>query len=232
MNAHEKLLSQLPRTRLQILHLLKEMRGATLADIAERLGVTHEAVRQQMLQLQAEGFVTASSAAPRAASEPRLAGRRPTEYRLTTDGEHLLPKAYGELGSLLIEAAEEERALLPILERVAHKRAEQIPPAGVSMRSRLDGLSHLYPGNDEFYSWTKDRQGYAIEQRNCPFLTVALEHPHFCSTTVNAMRKHLGFEVTRTERFQDGDGRCLFRVSTGEPLRPRQRDRFRLETDR
>ncbi|HET7705654.1 MAG TPA: hypothetical protein VFM36_06195, partial [Thermoanaerobaculia bacterium] len=61
-------------------------------------------------------------------------------------------------------------------------------------------------------------EGYELVELNCPFLNVAMQHPALCSTSVNMMTRVLGRRVVREKRFQDGDGMCVFRVYTDEPV--------------
>ena len=49
-------------------------------------------------------------------------------------------------------------------------------------------------------------------EHNCPYLSAAMDEPRLCSVTLSTMKRLLGVEVERTERFQRGDGRCVFRI--------------------
>ena len=55
-------------------------------------------------------------------------------------------------------------------------------------------------------------------------------HNTLCSISVNALTKVLGFRVEREEKFQNGDGRCVFRVYAEEPVDPATTP-FRLESE-
>ena len=55
-------------------------------------------------------------------------------------------------------------------------------------------------------------------ERNCPFLSVARKHPALCTVSVCTLSRLLGVRVVREQRFQDGDGCCVFRVCVDEPL--------------
>ena len=64
-----------------------------------------------------------------------------------------------------------------------------------------------------------DLPGYRVIERNCPYLNAAMKRPALCSVTVNSLTRLLGVRVDREERFQNGDGRCVFRVYADEPVR-------------
>ncbi|MCG8432716.1 MAG: DNA-binding protein, partial [Gammaproteobacteria bacterium] len=51
-----------------------------------------------------------------------------------------------------------------------------------------------------------------------PFLNVAMKEPRLCSLTISTMKRLLGVEVERTDRFQNGDGRCVFRIHANKPV--------------
>ena len=89
---------QLPTTRKSILETLKREGKAAIADLAGRLGMSGEAVRQQLLQLQREGWVEAI----RDEAHEKRSGRPAAHYRLTPAGDHLFPKDYDNLGIALL----------------------------------------------------------------------------------------------------------------------------------
>ena len=53
-------------------------------------------------------------------------------------------------------------------------------------------------------------------ERNCPFLDVANRRPALCSVTVNTLSRLLGRRVERVRTFQNGHGRCAFRIVHGD----------------
>ena len=71
---------QLPTTRKSILETLKREGKAAIADLAGRLGMSGEAVRQQLLQLQREGWVEAI----RDEAHEKRSGRPAAHFRSTT----------------------------------------------------------------------------------------------------------------------------------------------------
>ena len=82
---------QLPDSRRAILMALKKQGTATIARLADELQLTGEAVRQQLLQLQREGWIEAKVTRN---PERGRTGRPATSYCLTEAGDHLFPKHY------------------------------------------------------------------------------------------------------------------------------------------
>lgn len=58
----------------------------------------------------------------------------------------------------------------------------------------------------------------SLIEHNCPFFNVAKRRPVLCSVTVSMLTRLLGYRVVREERFQNGDGRCVFRVLLDQPI--------------
>jgi predicted ArsR family transcriptional regulator len=47
-----------------------------------------------------------------------------------------------------------------------------------------------------------------------------MRRPILCNVSVNALTRLLGVRVERDERFQHGDGRCVFHVHADQPIDP------------
>lgn len=212
---------QLPDSRRAILAALKRQGSATIARLADELQLTGEAVRQQLLQLQRDGWI--ESKIDRVAHERGRTGRPATTYSLTEAGDHLFPKSYDALGVALLDATAAELgpdAMTRVLSRVCDDRVAQIAPAirGLPLRDRVDALKSLYIFQDPYMEAEQTADGFLLIERNCPFFNVAMRRPAICSVSVNALTRLLGVRVEREERFQDGDGRCVFHIYADEPV--------------
>jgi len=200
-------------TRQSILESLKRDGPLAIAQLAERLGMSGEAVRQQLVQLQREGWIEALHE-----REPaRHSGRPPTRYRLTQAGDHVFPKHYDALTVAVIDAVASElgpAALERILSALTEARARQWEPrlAGKSLREKVEALRGVYEGEDPFMDVEEVPGGFRLVEHNCPFLNVAMDRPLLCSVTVSLLSRLLGVDIVREQRFQTGDGRCTFRI--------------------
>ena len=210
---------QLPDSRRAILIALKRHGNATIAQLAEELDLTGEAVRQQLLQLQREGWIE-----PKIARTPERGrtGRPATAYVLTTAGDHLFPKQYDALNVAMIDAVAEEfgeDAAKRVLKNVANQKVATTEPTlrGLTLPERLTKLKDWYLADDPYMEVEEVEDGYRLVERNCPFINTAMRRPSLCSVSVNALTRLLGVRVAREERFQDGHGRCVFHVYRDEP---------------
>lgn len=210
----------------QILSFIKQEGEVTNAQIAVHLDVSYEAVRQQLRHLQASQLVIAQK--KRAAD--RRSGRPTTYYALSPTGDHLFPKAYDELAVNLIDtlaAALGPDALRQVLATFTENNVQRWSSSlqGKSLTERLEALKSIYLEDDAHMEVAETNGELRLVERNCPFLNVATRRPKLCSVTVSTLNRLLGYRVTREQRFQDGDGRCVFRVHLDQPIDP---DTFRF----
>lgn len=208
----------LGHTKREIALYLKREDSLTLAGLARRLGISREAVRVQINEMVHEGWVARDTLPQRRGK----AGRPATGYRLTVAGQHLFPKYYDGLATMLLQIGSDSgdaqragRMLEEITERRLAPWRERME--GLSLQERLELLTDLYFQGDPFVEVQRDEDCWMLVEHNCPFLNVALEYPAICSTSVNLMSRLLGVRVVRVERFQAGHNRCTFRILPHEP---------------
>lgn len=212
-------IGQLSEPRQTILLVLKRDGPATIAELASRLAMTGEAVRQHLLQLEREGWIKRSTK-----RESGFGGGRPSmQYSLTPEGEHLFPKHYDALTVEVIDTIADQLgsdALLQILSTMTEVRVREWEPRlrGLSLEERLEALKEIYLADDAFMDVENSGDQLCLIERNCPFLNVAKQRPVLCSVTVSMLTRLLGYRVVREERFQNGDGRCVFRVLLDQPV--------------
>jgi predicted ArsR family transcriptional regulator len=228
------------QTPSALLLALKRHGPLTLRALAQELEVSYEAVRQQMAGLVRIGWVTPVGGPRRRTrttrdGDPQRAGRpgpAAREYRLSAAAEPLFPKHYDELSLELVQhvlGSFGGAGLKVILERMTEARVQRWAPllAAMTWRRKLQALTALYADQDAHMRLEWREGSPALIVSNCPFLNVAQAHPAICSVSVNTLERLLGCRVVREQRFQAGDGRCVFRF---RPQEPRPRDAaFTLE---
>lgn len=208
-------LASIPEPRRSLLVALKLGGAQRIGDLAEAIGITYEGTRQHLQQLELQGW------AFKRVERDSTPGRPGSRYRLTDAGDHLFPKEYEELAVALIDAAGERlgaAAVRTLLEEVARRKVEKWRPAleGQALPQRLEALRNIYLKDDPFCRVEHgdgDGAPSRLVELNCPYLEVARRRPALCSVTVSVLRELLGRKVVRTERFQDGCGRCVFTVA-------------------
>lgn len=212
--------------RQSILALLKQRRGAGVAELADHLHISYEGARLHLVQLEKEGWIVKHLVRPENVS----AGRPVARYELTAAGDHVFPKHYDDLSVEIIDGIADRlgpQALKQVLGRLTEKRIREWTPRleGKTLKERLVALQGVYSDEDPFMSVEIGRDGMRLVERNCPFLNVASRRPALCSVTVCTLQHLLGVKVVREERFQHGHGRCVFRVLPEQKIDAR---RFRF----
>lgn len=224
-----ELLKSLSAPRREILRFIKLNTAATIGQLAEHLGISDEAVRQHVVYLENQSWVSGQTQR----TEPARAGRPVIHYSLTGEGEHLFPKRYDELSVLLIDTLVNNRgegALREALQSItdAHVKRWESRMESKSLDERIELLRDFYLPDDPYASVEKHNSDVMLVERNCPFRQVAMKRPMLCSTSVSALTRLLGVRVERRERIQNGDGRCVFHVLRDEPVDAAEL-RFELE---
>src|SRR5258708_11035725 len=116
-------------TCVEVIELLRRRGRSSAESIAGDLGLTPNAVRQHLTNLERDGFVV---------SHPVRSGRgRPSLlFSLTDRADSVFPKRYGQLATMVLQEVQEmagPEALDEVFSRVAARHATTIEPA-------LDGL--------------------------------------------------------------------------------------------
>src|SRR5216684_1404580 len=145
---------QLPDSRRAILVTLKREGPSTIAQLAEQLQLTGEAIRQQLLQLQREGWLEARVTRP---NDRGRTGRPATSYSLTEAGDHLFPKHYDALSIAMIDAVSEELgpdALKRVLEKITNVKVGVTESAirPLALPARMQALKDWYLKDDPHMS--------------------------------------------------------------------------------
>src|SRR5215469_18473175 len=142
-------------TRMEVLELLRRKGHASAEAIANDLGVTPNAVRQHLTNLERDGFVVSHP-------ERRARGRPSLLFALTERADSVFPKRYGQLATMVLQEVQEmggPDALDEVFARVAARHASAIEP-------NLDGLDFDEKMN-RVVAWI-GRAGTLVEQTESP----------------------------------------------------------------
>ncbi|OUL99166.1 helix-turn-helix transcriptional regulator [Variovorax sp. JS1663] len=202
----------------RILSLLKTRGTLGIPDLAKLLGVSVEAVRQQMARLQADGLVEAES---------RAAGRgRPTQiWHLTREGHARFPDTHAEMtvqmiGAVISVFGQEGMDRLIGAREDAMRAAYQDAMRGArSLKTRLARLAEVRSREGYMAEFRPEGEGYLFIENHCPICTAARACTGFCRSELQLFGEVLGpdVEVSRVEHVLAGARRCAYAV------RPRAR---------
>lgn len=205
-------LASLPDTRRQIVELLKR-RGETDAEtIATTLRMTTSAARQHLTALAHDGLVAYRT-------ERSGPGRPRHLHRLTTAGDALFPRNYGELANELLEYVEAEDPAL--VQRIFDRRAERryqrarVRTEGLPLSQKVAVIARILDEDGYLADFTVRPDGtFVITEHNCAVLAVAQRYRHACSTELTFLQALLPeASVTRVAHRLGGAHVCAYEIA-------------------
>ncbi len=196
----------LESTRGRIVSLLRG-ESLTVNELMEKLQLTDNAVRAQLLALERDGLVK-QSGVRRGFRKPHFA------YRLTHDAEQLFPKAYHLLLNALITVLEkrlEPNAVSEVLREVGRSLAERQSSAKGGLESRARSAVKALEALGGAARIEKEETKLIIRSGSCPLAAAVSEHPEVCQLAEALMSEIVGVPVQeRCDR--DGPPRCRFEI--------------------
>ena len=204
-------------TRMEVLELLR-MRGRCSAEtIATDLGITPNAVRQHLTNLERDSLVV---------SHPEKSGRgRPALlFQLTKRADSVFPKRYGQLATMVLQEVQEmagPEALDEVFARVAARHAGAIEKdlEGLEFDAKLRRVVAWIGRAGTLAEQTNTAEGVKVTIHNCPFRNTALKFPQVCTITPQLISRLTGAAVSQADSIHRRDPYCSFvvhRPSTAE----------------
>jgi len=188
----------------QLLHTKPE--GLTLDELAAHLGVTRNAVRQQVTALERDGLVAPIGLRP--------SGRRPSRtYGMTDLGRETFPRRYDMLSLSMLRALRDrlgDEAAESVLAAMADDLAAGLLPTLEKLDAPARPAAVIEKMNELGYHARVAADGESIEAINCIYHRVAQETRAVCRFDERLISLLLGTEVRLTSCMADGEGSCAF----------------------
>ena len=193
-------------TRGRIVGLLRG-ESLTVNELAEKLGLTDNAVRAHLLTLERDGLIKQSGV--------RRGFRKPHfSYKLTHDAEALFPKAYDLLLNSLISVLKQRldpKAIADILRDVGRSLAARQSSVKGSLENRVRGAVKALEALGGAARIEKEESKLIIRSGSCPLAAAVSEHPEVCQLAEALMTEIVGAPVQeRCDR--DGPPQCRFEI--------------------
>jgi predicted ArsR family transcriptional regulator len=206
--------STVTERRQAVLDVVKRHPGATADVVADELGVTVSAARQQLTALAGLGLLVADTGAAPDAGR----GRPQHHYTITQDGDRLFPRAYGELANeLLGYLGKQDPDQVEHLfgDRRQHRTQRALARLeGLDLPARVAELAHILDEDGYLAAFEAVDDGtFRITEHNCAILDVALHHPGACSSEIEFLRDVLpGATVERVTHIVEGAHACSYEI--------------------
>jgi predicted ArsR family transcriptional regulator len=198
--------------RQRVIEILKENGSATVAQLADMLGMAQVSVRHHLDILMGEDLVELAGV-----QRHNGAGRPSQIYILTANAARLFPQRHEALANDLLaelKASLTGSELRQMLERVARRTALEapLPAAQQSLEDRLDQVTDFLSDRGYDARWNAHDGQYELHVCNCPYSGVSNHHPELC-TMDQAMVEELLPGVTREHQsIARGAPRCMYIV--------------------
>jgi len=196
-------------TRGKIVTALRRRHAASAVDLAGEFGLSTNAVRQQLLTLERDGYV-AERAVRRGPTKPTL------EYSLTPSAETLFPQRYDlMLNSVLRQVKDNfgEAGLDTVLGGMG-KRASEKYRARVSASDPKGRATELAAAlrDEGVEADVIELDGIVqLREHNCPYAKTVTEHPEVCSI-IHTVLHDVAPGSTQVESIATGGETCRFEI--------------------
>lgn len=189
---------------------LKRAQPLTSKELAARLGVSLNAARHHLKELEAEGLV-------RYERSHRGVGAPAFSYRLSPAGEALFPRRYQEtLTDLLDQIVEREgrEAAVGLLEARLAELAARLKTEleGLAPDDRLAAVARLRSEQGYMAEASAGEAAGVLTEHNCAIQAVAERFPEICAAEARFLAEVLGAEVDRREHILSGCAACEYHV--------------------
>ena len=201
-------------TKGKIVTELRRRHSASAVDLAESFGISTNAVRQQLLTLERDGYVMERSVR-RGPTKPTL------EYSLAPAADALFPQQYDKmLNAVLTEVRESfglsalETVLGKLGDRASAKyRAKLTAP---DIRGRTYEVAALLRANGvEADVVETPGGGIELREHHCPYGQTVGEHPEVCAIIHTVLHDAVSSQTRQIESIATGGDACRFEIAAG-----------------
>jgi DeoR family suf operon transcriptional repressor len=197
--------------RGEILIALKKAQPLTAKELGERFGVTPNALRRHLKELESEGVV-------RYQREIHGVGGPIFAYSLTDAGEALFPRAYEKALAEVLDLVREQQGEAGLVQlfqrrwddiaRVARPELEQLP-----VEQRATRLAELLTSLGYMAEANVDGALPVLTEHNCAIRLIAERFPEVCAAEERFIADLLGAPVTRHAQITKGANCCEYCVT-------------------
>ena len=193
-----------------VLTQLKRANRLTAKELAGRLGVSLNAARHHLKELEAEGLVEYER-------EHRGVGAPAFAYRLSASGEALFPRRYeATLAAVLDHIVERDGRGVAVAVLESHfgglTRRLEGELAGCTPAERLHAVGRVLSEEGYMAEVTASGGAGTLTEHNCAIPAVAERFPEICAAEARFLARVLGAEVDRREHLLSGCSTCEYHV--------------------
>jgi DeoR family suf operon transcriptional repressor len=206
-------------SRGEILLALKRHGALAARDLGERIGLSANAIRHHLRELEAEGVIGYRR-------EQRGLGPPTYAWHLTPAGEALFPQRYKELLTEVLDRVAEQsgrQAVVSALETRFTDLAARLGGelAGAPPAERLDAVMRALVEGGYMAEWHDGEDGIRLTEHHCAIRALAERFPEICAAEARFLEEVLSAAVERESHMLAGCSVCEYSVrfpTEGPPL--------------
>jgi DeoR family transcriptional regulator, suf operon transcriptional repressor len=196
----------------QVLTILQRSGKSTVKELERALGVTANAVRQQVTSLVAEGYVQLEV-------ERSGRGRPKHVYSLTAAGRMVFPHHYDEFTNGLLREiliSDGSQKVEELLGRMGRRLAAQYEGelAGLATIERTARLVELLNAKGILVEMRLQPDGIEFHEYTCPYYELARQHRAICDMEEGMIAQAVKQSVELVACTLDGNHGCQFRIKS------------------
>jgi len=195
---------------------LKLAPGLTSKELSARLGLSLNAIRHHIKELEVDGLLEHDR-------EQRGVGAPVFAYRLSPAGERVFPRRYeSALTDVLQTLVEREgrEAVVGALEARYAALLRRLPAdiAELPSERRLAAVTRLLNEDGFMPGWEGSAEGGTLTEHNCAIRAVAERFPEICEAEERFLSAALGASVDLQAHVLDGCSACEYQVQFTPPV--------------
>jgi DeoR family suf operon transcriptional repressor len=199
--------------RSQVLLEIKKSQPITTKDLGARFGVSANAVRRHLKELEADGLV-------RFVRQQQDVGAPAFAYALTEQGEALFPNGYRDaLTEFLGQVAQRDgrEAVVAMFEDryTALTRRLRAELDLAPKEERLNVVARVLTEAGYMAEWSEADGTFRLAEHNCAMRAVVDRFPEICAAEERFLKDVLNAEVERQAHIVRGCNSCEYAISFG-----------------
>jgi DeoR family suf operon transcriptional repressor len=199
--------------RSQVLLEIKKSQPITAKQLGLRFGVSANAIRRHLKELEIEGQV-------QFVREQNGLGAPAFAYQLTDQGEALFPNGYRDaLTGLLEQVAEKDGrgAVIEMFEQRYAQLARRLKAEvdATPNEERLRAVARVLTAEGYMADWREDAGIFHLSEHNCAMRAVVDRFPEICAVEERFLKDVLGADVQREAHIVRGCNSCEYAISFG-----------------
>jgi len=197
--------------RGEILLKIKKSQPITAKELAGLFGVSANAIRRHLKELEAERLVTYSR-------EKRGTGAPTYAFSLSENGEALFPTQYSKVLTDVLEAVARTEGREAVRRMFADRFREyadrmRAELSDASLEQKMDAVAGLLSEQGFMAAWSHERDSLTLAEHNCSVRAAAEQFPEICAAEADFLRDVLQADIKRDTYIPEGCNTCQYSIS-------------------